>query len=233
MSTDSTGHDFLRSKEAFDKHRKAQEAVRAATAAKDRAQDLWMLTVEVEVILGGALHEAQRRGADPEEISTRQEQLAKYEREAAELKDEMGRTAAEERKALAELAAASEALEEVTVEPRVEGLKLQFEARKLQATLSAGVVLGTATITELLLPPNPAYDFLLWAAYASFLLSLYGALSDMQRLSIYVENVLISGRAQADESLRKKVSKWMLEINRRLLFFGLLLFVVFVTLNIA
>ena len=131
------------------------------------------------------------------------------------------------------MAAASEALEEVTVEPRVEGLKLQFEARKLQATLSAGVVLGTATITELLLSPNPAYDFLLWAAYASFLLSLYGALSDMQRLSIYVENVLISGRAQADESLRKKVSKWMLEINRRLLFFGLLLFVVFVTLNIA
>src|SRR5215204_3773724 len=33
-------------------------------------------------------------------------------------------------------------------------------------------------------------------------------------------------RAQADESLRKKVSKWMLEINRRLLFCGLLLFVV-------
>jgi hypothetical protein len=204
-----------------------------AAEAKDRAQRLWGLTVEVEVILGGALYDAKRKGADPEEISAREKQLEKYELEAADLKDEIGRATAEEREALSELAAASEALEEVTVEPRVEGLRLQFETRKLQATLSAGVVLGTATITQLLLPPHPAYVFLLWTAYASFLLSLYGSLSDMQRLSIYVENVLISGRNQADEGLREKVAKWMLWINPRLLSFGVLLFAIFVTLNLA
>ncbi len=233
MSTDGTGHDFSRSKEAFERNRRAQEAVRAAAEAKDRAQSLWHLTLEVEVIVGGALARARSKGADPEEISAREKQLEKYRQEASELEDQIRSAAAEERNALAELAAASEALEEVTVEPRVEGLKLQFETRKLQATLSAGVVLGTATITELLLPPNPAYAFLLWAAYAAFLLSLYGSLSDMQRLAIYVENVLVSGRRQTDEGLREKVAGWMLKINQRLLSFGVLLFAVFVTLNLA
>lgn len=233
MSTDSTGYDFLKSREALEKHRRAQEAVRAAAAAKDRAQSLWHLTVELEVILGGALHEAKEKEAAPEEISARERQLEKYRQEARDLEDQIRDAASGEQKALTELAAASEALEEATVEPRVEGLKLQFEARKLQATLSAGVVLGTATITELLLPSDPSYSYVLWAAYAAFLLSLYGSLSDMHRLSIYVENVLISGRSQTDEGLREKLSGWMLAINRRLLSFGVLLFVVFVTLNLA
>lgn len=230
---ESTGHDFARSKEAFERTRKAQEAVRMAAEAKDRAQSLWITTVELEVILGGSLHKAERKGADSQEISARKKQLEKYRQEASDLEDQMRDAAANEREALAELAAASESLEEVTVEPRVEGLKMQFETRKLQATLSAGVVLGTATITELLLPADPAYSYVLWAAYAAFLLSLYGALSDMQRLSVYVENVLISGRGIADGSFGERLSGWMLVINRRLLSFGVLLFAVFVTLNLA
>ena len=115
----------------------------------------------------------------------------------------------------------------------MERLKLQYETRKLQATLSAGVVLGAATLTGLLLPPDPSYTYVLWAAYTAFLLPLYGSLSDMQRLSIYVENVLISGRAQAGEGFREKVAEWMLKINQRLLLLGVLLFALFVTLNLA
>jgi hypothetical protein len=225
--TDNSGHTLAKSKRALERVRRAQEAVRVASEAKDRAQSRWRLTLELEFILGGALHRAQSKGADPEE------QLEKYKKEENELLDEGRKAAAEERRALEELAAASEELQEVTVEPRVEGLKLQFETRKLQATLSAGVVLGTATITELLLPPDPSYSFLLWAAYGAFLLSLYGSLSDMQRLSTYVENVLISGRTHADEGLRERVANWMLKINQRLLSLGVLLFAVFVTLNLA
>lgn len=227
-----SGHDFARSKEAFGRHRRAQEAVRAAVEAKDKAQSLWHLTAEVELLLGGSLHRAEKKG-DKEEISALEGQLGKYRQEARDHQDQIRIAAAQEQRALAELEAASEALEEATVEPRVEGLKLQFETRKLQATLSAGVVLGTATISELLLPRDPTYEFLLWAAYAAFLLSLYGSLSDMQRLAIYVENVLVSGRSRADEGLREKVAGWMLSINRRLLSFGVLLFAVFVTLNLA
>lgn len=191
------------------------------------------MTLEVEVILAGSLLRAQSKGADAEELSAREEQLEKYRQEASALEDEIGNATAEELKALEEVAAASQALQEATVEPRVEGLKLQFETRKLQATLSAGVVLGVATITKILLPPDPDYTWLLWISYASFLVSLYGSLSDMHRISIYVENVLTSGRRAVDESFREKLNAWMLEVNRRSLSFGVLLFAVFVTLNLA
>jgi hypothetical protein len=66
------------------------------------------------------------------------------------------------------MAEAQAELDEATVEPRVEGLKLRFETRKLQATLSAGIVVGVATITEVLLPPKPNYTWMLWLTYASF-----------------------------------------------------------------
>lgn len=83
------------------------------------------------------------------------------------------------------------------MEPRVEGLKLRFETSRLQATLSAGVLLGAATLTQVLLPPNPDFVFLLWAAYAVFLSSLSGCISDMRKISIYV---MIGSRAEVDEA---------------------------------
>jgi len=44
-------------------------------------------------------------------------------------------------------------------------MKMRFETRKLQATLSAGVLVGAATVTEVFLPPNPGYAPLLYVAY--------------------------------------------------------------------
>lgn len=53
-------------------------------------------------------------------------------------------------------------------------------------------------------------------------------------LSIYVENLLTGGRTEVEDAgWREKVSRAMMYINQRSLAFGLALFVLFATLNLA
>ncbi len=251
---ENSKNDFSSRKRAFEKYRRAQEAVKRAAEAEDMAWHSLHLQLEIAVIRGGYLYKVQGKGADPETIAALKRREEEDERELSRLKEEWRNARAQKEQALAELAEASKELEEVTVEPRVEGLKLRFEASKLQATLSTGVVVGLATVSKLLLPSEPAYPGLSWLAYAAFLIALVGSLSDMRRISKRVENVLISGREEVGGDIKEKLNRWtaklrewvppfgalifricvaIARIDRWAFPVGLLLFVVFVTLNLG
>jgi hypothetical protein len=253
--TENFGNDFSTRKRAFEKYRRAQEAVKKAAEAREEAAILWHMQLEVEVIRMGHLYRMQEKGEDPEMIAALKKREKEDQRESSGLEEELRKASAVEKQALAELAEASKELEEVTVEPRVEGLKLRFEENKLQATLSTAVVVGLATVSKLLLPSEPAYAWLSWLAYAAFLVALVGSLFEMRRISRRVENVLIIGREEVflggfTEKLNRGLAKirgWetpfgplfsgiyvaIVRIDRWAFPFGLLLFVVFVTLNLG
>ncbi len=222
---------LLRSKRALERSRTARENLEGAARERDRLERLRYLDTELAVMLGGA--KAKAKAGDPAA-----EPQARYLEEVEERLrgyDEQLRDArSKEEEALEEATRATEKLQDVTVEPRVEGMKLRFETRKLQATLSAGVLVGAATVTEVLLPPNPGYVYLLWAAYGAFIASLSGCISDMQRISIYVENLMTGGRTEVEDAgWRERSSRIMMWVNQRSLAFGLALFVLFATLNLA
>lgn len=81
---------------------------------------------------------------------------------------------------------------------------------------------------------GPGHLYLLWAAYGAFIASLSGCISDMQRISVYVENLMTNGRAEVEDAgWRGKVSTAMKYVNQRSLALGLALFVLFATLNLA
>jgi hypothetical protein len=66
-----------------------------------------------------------------------------------------------------------------------------------------------------------------------FFASLYGALSDMQRLSFVVENTRISGTSSSKERRTEKWARRVREVALRGFFVGVVLFAGFVTLNLA
>ena len=212
---------LLRSKALLDRTRRVRDAVRAATEARRgiesrMSQDDYTMSFLFD-------------NPDYPEYSTAKYKERKRENEAA-----LREARAREAEAVEEFARATEELGDATVEPRVEGMKLRFETRRLQATLSAGVLVGAATVTEVLLPPNPGYAYLMYLAYAAFIVSVSGCLSDMNRIAIYVENPLVGGRTEVEEpGWREKVSRAMMYLNQRSLAFGLLLFVLFAMLNLT
>ena len=233
---DATGHDLVRSKKALAKAKRAEIAFKAASKARERAGTLMVLEAKMNVIVGGGLSreldKALNQG-DQEKIAVLEQQRQKYEESWSASEEAYRQAIAEEQKALDEMAEAQAELDEATVDPRVEGMKLRFETRKLQATLSAGIVVGVATITEVLLPPKPNYTWMLWLTYASFFASLYGALSDMQRLSFVVENTRISGTSSSEERRTEKWARYVREVVLKGFFVGVVLFAGFVTLNLA
>jgi len=234
--SDATGHDLVRSKKALAKAKRAETALKAASEARKRAGDLMILEAEANLIAGGSLSielDKARTQGEQEAIASLEQQRQKHEESWSASEEAYRQAIAEEQKALDEMAEAQAELDEATVEPRVEGLKLRFETRKLQATLSAGIVVGVATITEVLLPPKPNYTWMLWLTYASFFASLYGALSDMQRLSFVVENTRISGTSSSEERRTEKWARRVREVALRGFFVGVVLFAGFVTLNLA
>ena len=203
---------LLRSKQALKRYKEANDALRAATEARRYRE----AGISSDRLMAGM-------GFPPENP----EWMRVHE-------DTLREARAMEAEAIQELAAAEEGLQEVTVVSKVEGLKLRFETRKLQATLSAGVLVGATTVTEVLLPPNPSHIYILWAAYGAFIVSLSGCISDMQRISIYVENLLTGGSPEVEDAgWCEKVSRTMMYVNQRSLAFGLALFVLFATLNLA
>ncbi len=52
---ENAGDDFSTRKRAFEKHRRAQEAVKEAAQAKEKAAILWHMQLEVKVIRIGHL----------------------------------------------------------------------------------------------------------------------------------------------------------------------------------
>src|SRR5215204_3057998 len=115
---------FSSRKRAFEKYRRAQEAVRKAVEAREGAATLWRLQLEVEVMRMGHSYRMEEKGADPALVMALKEQEEEDKRERSRLEEELRKAHAEEKQALAELTQASKELEEVTVEPRVESLKL-------------------------------------------------------------------------------------------------------------
>ena len=91
-------------------------------------------------------------------------------------------------------------------------------------------MVGVATVTEVLLPANPNYTWVLWLTYASFFVSLYGSLSDMQKLSSLVENTRISGASTPEEG---RVEKWVRLARQSAVQSFFVGVVLFVTLNLA
>lgn len=222
---------LARSKRALEKATTARESLEGAARERDCLQRLRNVDTELVVMLKGAKARAEAGGSDAE---SQARLLEEVERRLRESDDELRVARAKEEAAFEEMATATEDLQEATVEPRVEGLKLRFETRRLQATLSAGVLVGAPTVTEVFLPPNPGHDYLLYVAYAAFISSLSGCLADMNRIAIYVENLLVGGRTEVEEpGWRDKVSRGMMWINQRSLSFGLAFFVLFATLNLA
>jgi hypothetical protein len=238
--TEDSRNDFSSRKRAFERHRRAQEAVTKAREAKRVAQSVMLLELELEVLQLSSLNRMEQRSEDPAMLEGLKKQEEELKSKRTQLQEEWRKSDDEEQQALAELAEASQQLEELTVEPRVEGLKLRFEASTLEATLSTGVVVGLATVTKLLLPSEPAYPWLSWLAYAAFLLALVGSLYEMRTIAKRVENVLISGREVVLSGFKEKLKRGLakvgihrLRIPRWAFPIGLLLFVVFVTLNLG
>ena len=194
--------EFPIRKKAFEDKIKAEEAVRKAAEAKHVAATLRRLTLEVLVIQGGQLYKAQGHEEDTEEITALKQANEKYEREAEELKDKWRQADAEEQEALAQLAQASEKLEEVTVEPRVEGSKLSFEVHKLRATVSAASLVGIAAVSGVVLPSSPIYIAVLCLSFVCLLISLVLSLGIMERIGRRIENALISGGEAEDKGKR-------------------------------
>lgn len=226
MNTESSDHD---SKKAAERVRTAQESVKAAQDKKDRAARRRFLNLRMEVTLGGALREAQRKDPDKEGIAAGEKQLEEYRQKSYDLEEEMLRATVEEREALEELAAASKELQEATVEPRVEAAKLRFEEHKLRATLCTGSIVGIAATSGILLPDTPSdtpsYIWVLGVSFLSLFVSMVLSLRAMKVTSEYVEKTLIVKTVDEPGGI-------FLWLTRHSFTAGLVVFAAFVVLNL-
>jgi len=217
-------HKFPMRKRAFENKTKAEEAVRKAVEAKHDAAIMRRLTAEVLVILGGQIYKAEGRDEDSEELATLKKTYEKHERSLAKFEEEWTRANTEEQETLAQLAQASEELEEVTVEPRVEGSKLSFEVHKLRATVSAASLVGIAAVSGLVLPSGPRFIPVLILSFGCLLTSLVLSLGIMERIGKRVEEALISGGEAEDKGVRAWIARWAFPT-------GIGVFLLFIVLN--
>jgi len=217
-------HKFPMCKRAFENETKAEEAVRKAVEAKHDAAIMRRLTAEVLVILGGQIYKAEGRDEDSEELATLKKTYEKHERSLAKFEEEWTRANTEEQETLAQLAQASEELEEVTVEPRVEGSKLSFEVHKLRATVSAASLVGIAAVSGLVLPSGPRFIPVLILSFGCLLTSLVLSLGIMERIGKRVEEALISGGEAEDKGVRAWIARWAFPT-------GIGVFLLFIVLN--
>lgn len=225
MTDESQDKKILRSKEALERTRKADQAVAAAAEKRQRAQILRGLDKELDFYLWSGLEEVRRKGKDPEEIARLEERHRQAQDEAAAVDEEWKRAEEELELALAELAKATEEFAEATVEPRVEAEKLRFEEHKLRATLSSASIVGIAATVGLLLPKNPSYVPVLGVAFVFLFVSTVLALDAMKEISSHVEGTMISATLPQTSRLRT----WL---TRHTFTLGLVIFGVFVVLNL-
>lgn len=203
-----SGQDLARSKRAAERHRKAKEAVEAAKNSRDRVNSLFNLSVQFAVL-------------------SRQDEKS-YQEELAKLEAQWRQAAEVEKRALDELAEATEEFNEATAKPRVEAEKLRFEEHKLRATLSSTSIVGIAAVSGILfpVPDGPSYIWVLVVSFGFLFVSMVLSMEAMKKSSQGVEETLIS----ADVSARYGIRAFLI---RHIFTFGLAVFAIFLTLNLA
>ena len=106
--TENSMNDFSRRKSAFEKYRRAQEAVKKAAAEGEGAMALLFLQHEQEVFELDHLSRKQEKGEDPEMVAALiTKRMKQNERERHKLEEKVRNARTEENQALAELAEAS------------------------------------------------------------------------------------------------------------------------------
>lgn len=93
----------------------------------------------------------------------------------------------------------------ISVEAKIEGTKLRFDAVKQQATFSAAAIAGVASITAGVLPDKLHALWLLWFTYGTLLLTIVVSLSLLYLESINIQSVLESGEDLERSSSRRKI----------------------------
>jgi hypothetical protein len=129
---------------------------------------------------------------------------------------------------LTEVWRASRELEAALAEASLESSQLRSDALKQQATFAGGALIGTATVTEVLLPKEQVAQPLLWAAYGILLVTICASLLLLHLEAWYTEQVLSSGEHRLRWAIFK-VPYWASVAGLPL---AVLAFVAFAALNI-
>ena len=123
---------------------------------------------------------------------------------------------------------ASRELEAALAETSLESSQLRSDALKQQATFAGGALIGTATVTEVLLPKHQVYLPLLWVSYGILLVTICTSLLLLHLEAWNTERVLSSGEHQ----LRSRILSVTYWASASGLPLAVLAFVAFAALNI-
>jgi hypothetical protein len=126
-----------------------------------------------------------------------------------------------------ELQAAAEEINVVFVEGSVEGSKLRSEALKHQATIAGGAIVGIATITQVVMPPNLNATLLLWATYVVLLMMVCYSIILMHAEARRTEDLLRTG----ESNVGGRVARWTYVASYMGLPVAVVLFIIFQLCN--
>jgi regulator of protease activity HflC (stomatin/prohibitin superfamily) len=135
---------------------------------------------------------------------------------------------AEVQERLTEVSRASRELEAALAEASLESFQLRSDALKQQATFAGGALIGTAAVTEVLLPKEQVAQPLLWASYGILLVTICASLLLLHLEAWNTERILSSG----EHRLRSRILRGTYWASVCGLPLAVLAFVAFAVLNI-
>lgn len=124
----------------------------------------------------------------------------------------------------------SDEIEMISIEAKIEGTKLRFDAVKQQATFSAAAVAGVAAITAGVLPNKLHAVGLLWITYGTLLATIIVSLFLLYLESINIQYVLERGKDLEEDSRPRKIRN-ILYLSALGLPVAIIVYLVFALLN--